>query len=151
MVQTYSENNNIYSVDMMFAYIHLFKPEIITINIKDILSNLDYKCWGDTSKKIYYSPMDVINNIKNKKYADEVERITNADLKYPIIMDGKYIVDGMHRLSKAYILGKKTIKVYKFTKAQMKKFIIDTNINWNSVDQLKTYDYIELFYKRFCK
>ena len=27
MVQTFSDNNKIYSVDMMFAYINIFKPK----------------------------------------------------------------------------------------------------------------------------
>ena len=29
MVQTYSDNNKIYSVDMMFAYINIYKPKIM--------------------------------------------------------------------------------------------------------------------------
>ncbi len=48
MVHTYSNSNNIYSVDMMLAYINIYKPKklIVEINIDDYLSTLKYKGWG---------------------------------------------------------------------------------------------------------
>jgi hypothetical protein len=43
---------------------------------------MNYKGWGDPKKKIFYSANMVLNN--PKKYKDEMKRIKNADLKYPI-------------------------------------------------------------------
>ncbi|MEK6847126.1 MAG: hypothetical protein AABY16_03080 [Nanoarchaeota archaeon] len=57
--------------------------------------------------------IDIINN--PKKYKEEYERTMKADLKYPIdIMENKgrwLILDGLHRLMKAYILKMKSVKV----------------------------------------
>ena len=49
--QTFSNNKNIYSVDMMFAYINIFKPKSIKIPISELLKNLEGKSWGDPKKK----------------------------------------------------------------------------------------------------
>ena len=34
MIQLFSDDNKIYSVDMMIAYIHMFKPLKVKINIQ---------------------------------------------------------------------------------------------------------------------
>jgi hypothetical protein len=49
MPQIFSDNKKIYSVDMMFAYINIFKPTYTKIKIDQLLHNLEYKGWGDTS------------------------------------------------------------------------------------------------------
>jgi len=143
-------DKKIYSVDMMFAYINLYKPKYISVPLDQLLHELDGRCWGDPSKNIYYSPMDVLKNPKSKKYSKEIERINKADLRYSIIMDKNYIVDGMHRLTKAYLLGKKKLKVYQLNPV-MNKFLIDKNKNWKKVDNISLYEYLILFHKRFCK
>ena len=67
-----------------------------------------------------------------EKYKNDYDRIINAELKYPIIMDTKgNIFDGVHRYFKAKILNKKYIKVYKFSDGLLNKFIIDKNKNHN--------------------
>ena len=151
MVQTYSSNKKIYSVDMMFSYLNLFSYPVTTIDIKKYLYTLDFKGWGDPSKNIFYSPMDVINNPNNKEYANEINRIKEADLSYPIIADSKHIIDGVHRLTKAYLNGNKTLKAYIFSKQLMNKFLINNKGDWNKVNKIQTYHYIQLFYQRFCK
>ena len=111
MVHTYSDSKNIYSVDLMLAYINIFKPNdlIISIDISNYLTTLEYKGWGDPKTKTFYSPLDVINN--PKKYRDEYNRINEANLNYPIIISPNgHIIDGHHRIIKAYLLGKKYIK-----------------------------------------
>lgn len=59
--------------------------------------NLDICAWGGTETMygfIYHA-----------------KRIVNTDLKYPIIINDKgRIVDGYHRIAKAIILGRETIK-----------------------------------------
>ena len=44
-----------------------------------------------------------------------MQAVNNADLKYPIIMDEDgEIMDGRHRIMKAILTGKKTIKAVRF-------------------------------------
>ena len=124
----------------MFAYINIFKPEITKIKLDIINYNMDTKGWGDGN----ISVNDVLKN--PKKYKDDYNRINNANLKYPIIMDTKgNIFDGVHRYFKAKILNKKCLKVYKFSDNLLNKFIIDKNKNHNVKFELNAY--IELFYK----
>lgn len=48
-------------------------------------------------------------NIRSFVY--HMERVNNANLDYPVILDNEgYICDGWHRVSKAMLLGKITIK-----------------------------------------
>lgn len=152
MTRTYSSNNNIYSVDMMFSYLDLFDHDVVKINIDDLIHSLEYKGWANwvnkkPKKSDYYSAMDVINN--QKKYKKEMVRINDADLKYPIIIYGNNIVDGVHRLAKAYLLGKKYINAHIFDRNLMRKFLINNKGNWKNVDNIETSDYIKLFIKRF--
>ena len=96
--------------------------------------------------------MDVIKNPKNKKYKDDNNRIKKANLNYPIMIDDKNnIIDGVHRLSKAYSQNKKYIKAYVFDKEIMKKFLVNNNGNWKKIDNMEIYQYIELFHKKFYK
>ena len=142
MPHTTSKGKHVYSVDLMFAYINIFKPEIHKINLDSVNYDVNAKCWGDGN----ISVNDVLQN--PKKYKDDYDRINNANLKYPIIMDFKgNIFDGVHRYIKAKKLNKKTIKVYLFNNELLKNFIIDKNSNYNK--KLEINEYIELFYKKF--
>lgn len=147
MPQTFSDNNKIYSVDMMFAYIHLFKPKHTLLEVSDFLSTLEYKGWGGIKKSIAYSPRDVLAN--PKKYKNEIDMIEEADLKYPIIVHNGNIVDGVHRLCKSVLMNKRKIKAYEFDKALMAKFLINNEKDWDAVDNLKLHELIVLFVKRF--
>ena len=91
MPHTTSKGKNVYSVDLMHAYINIFKPKINKINIKDIIYDMDVKGWDNNT-----SVNDVLKN--PRKYKDDYDRIIKANLKYPIIMDTKLnIYDGVHR------------------------------------------------------
>ena len=147
MPQTFSDNKKIYSVDMMFAYINIFKPKYTKIKTDQLLHNLEYKGLGDPKINLFYSPKQVLDN--PKKYKDEIKRINEANLKYPIIVYNNNIVDGVHRLTKSFLLNKKTIKAYIFDDKTIKNFIIDKNKDWNKVDKIQIYNYIELFIKKF--
>ena len=151
MVQTFSNNNSIYSVDMMFAYLKQNSYPITKINMEEYLDTLEYQGWGDPGKNIHYSALDVINN--PKKYTDDYKRILKADLSYPIIIsDEGYIVDGVHRLSKAYLEKKEEISAYIFDKNLMEKFkLLDkTDDAWDKIDNMKIYEIINLYHQRFC-
>ena len=148
MVKTYSDKKNIYSVDMMFSYVNNFKHKTVNVQIKDLLFNLDFKGWY-SDELGSYAPVDVIDN--PKKYPEEVKRIKNADLKYPIMLHDNYIVDGVHRTIKAMLQGKKTIKAYQFPTKLMKKFLINSTGNWKEAIKIEPYELIDLFHKRFAK
>lgn len=57
---------------------------------------------------------------------DHFQRIRNADLKYPIILnaDGSYVMDGMHRLLKVWLSGMTHVKVVQFEKDPRPKYTI---------------------------
>lgn len=153
MVQTYSDDKYIYSVDLMFVYIHYHKPKYIKIKVADLLDNLNHNGWNDdpnNDPKYAFSANDVMNN-PDEHEADFL-RIMNADLSYPIIITrNNNIVDGIHRLSKAYLEKKKYIKAYTFDSKLMKKFIITKKGNWDLVNDLRSYNLIMLYIERFLK
>ena len=151
MVQSYSDNKYIYSVDMMFAYIHFHKLKSIKQKInKNMLEKLDHEVWGNPIKNIKFSPNAVL--INPKKYRKDYDRINDADLQYPIIMDQDgNIIDGVHRLTKAVLLDKKYINAYIFDKKLMKKFIIAKKDQWDKVEEYKIHEYIILYVERFKK
>lgn len=141
MPQTFSDDKKIYSVDMMFSYIDIFGPKCQNIEVKKLIKNLEFDSWGGNLEK--YSPLDVLEDPTNKKYVDEIKRIENANLSYPIIVYNNFIVDGVHRLTKSYLLKKKNIKAYVFSSSLMNKFLINNR-------KMKEYDLITLFFQRFC-
>lgn len=149
MVQTYSDGKTIYSVDMMFAYISVFKPRSRKIKVESYEKTLDFNGWGDPSKGVKYSPKDVLET--PSKFKDEINRIEKADMSFPIIVTSKgYVVDGVHRLTKAVMQNIKNMRAYTFDDETMRKFVINRNGNWKNVDAMRTDNFISLFYKRFC-
>ena len=84
MSQYYSDDTHIYSVDMMFAYIHKHKPPTVLVATSNLKTNLEYDCWADPITNIQYSPMAVITN--PELYPNEYTRIVDVDLAYPIIL-----------------------------------------------------------------
>lgn len=142
MPRTTSKGKNVYSVDLMFAYINIFNPEITTISLNEINYDMDTKGWGNVN----ISVNDVLKN--PKKYKDDYNKIIDAKLSYPIIMDTKgNILDGVHRFIKSKLLKNKTIKTYIFDDKILKKFIINKSGNYNP--NIEINEYIELFYDRF--
>lgn len=141
-IEYFSDEKYKYSTGLMFAYINLCKPKKEKLNLDDLKFNLEYNCWANNVR-----PIDVLNDMKNKKYKDEVARIKKANIKYPIILDSNYnILDGVHRYVKHIAENKKTINVYIFDKTLMKKFIIGKRDEENKLD---LHDFIALFNKRF--
>lgn len=54
-------------------------------------------------------------NLTMRDMVMHIRAVENADLKYPIILDEDgELMDGRHRLMKAILLGKKTIKAVRF-------------------------------------
>jgi hypothetical protein len=144
--KTYSDEKYIYSVDMMMAYVNTHKLPVQKINIKDNLWQIEQSVWGD------YSPADVLKRPTLKKYADNIQRIRESDLSYPIFMTSKHqIIDGYHRFLKAVEKGDTTIKAYLFEPALMRKFIVNKELDYPAVHQRMTiHKLLELYQKRFC-
>lgn len=143
-LEYHSDGKYNYSTALMFSYINIFKPKKVKLDIKKLSFNLYYECWENNVR-----PIDVMNDIKNKKYADEVKRIKKSDTKFPIIIDtNNNIIDGVHRYIKYILNKKKTINVIMFDEKMMKKFIIS---KYNEKKECQICDMIELFIKRFIK
>lgn len=79
-----------------------------------------------------------IYNLKSREviehpemYKEEYERTMKADLTYPIdIMENKgrwLILDGLHRLLKAYMQGNKTVMVRKIPREKIPEITKETN------------------------
>jgi len=89
------------------------------MDIKELIWHFDIPFWGHYQLK----PIDVINN--PSEYEEEYKRIMDSDLKYPLdIMFWKerwLLLDGLHRLTKASILGMKTINVRKIPQEDISK------------------------------
>jgi len=103
----------------------------------------DFKIKFKVSDVIDLSKDKEVKNVKLKdihynfegRVEDESKtnkRVMGSSLKYPILVvkndDDKIfaILDGTHRLQKAYLLKKKTIKAKVFTKDELEKFRVDT-------------------------
>jgi hypothetical protein len=144
MPHSTSDGNKIYSVDMMFAFINIFKPAPIKVRVANFIYLLKYAGWGDL--KLKYSPIDVMADPAS--YMEDYNKIINADMSYPIIVAGGKIRDGMHRLAHAYLNKIDVIDAYDLTNVYA-KFLINDNDDWQYVDNLSICNYIELFYERF--
>ena len=87
--------------------------------------------WDDTDGE-NFTPMELLNDWDNPKYAHHRQRVENADLKYPLLVwhdldvgGGYKIIDGMHRLTKAVMEKKDYVMVKELTTKDflsMKKF-----------------------------
>jgi hypothetical protein len=69
-MEYFSDDKYKYSTALMFAYINLCNHHKTKLNVDNLKFNLEYNCWENNVR-----PIDVINNMKNKKYKDEVFRI----------------------------------------------------------------------------
>jgi len=145
-LKTWHDYKNIYSVDMMFAYLNSVKHPVSKLSVESLLPQLSVKVWGD------WSPMDVLEKMEMKKYQANAKRIRDANMSYPIIVTGSHtIVDGYHRVAKAYMEGKKEIRAHVFDAALMKKCMLVKGMDFGKLNSLAVYDIVELWNKRFCE
>lgn len=144
--KTFSDETHIYSVDMMMAYVNTHKLQTVPFDLEENHWQIEQPVWGD------YSPADVLKHPEKKKYIDNIRRIKDADLSYPIFVTSKgQIIDGYHRVLRALKDGKKTMKSYVFDAVLMKKFILQKDLDFVAVHQrMAIHDLLELYVKRFC-
>jgi disulfide oxidoreductase YuzD len=145
--KTFHNYKSIYSVDMMLCYINTHGHKKQKLLVEDFVPQLKEKGWGQ------WSLMDVIEKMHLKKYKEDAERIKKANLEYPIIVTGNHsIVDGYHRIAKAYLEKKKHIDAYVFDSELMNKFILSKDMNFIKVHtDTEIHTLLELWTKRFCK
>lgn len=60
----------------------------------------------------------LVINLSNN-HPEEMEKIINSNLKYPIILHDEWLVDGHHRLLKSVLLHKRVISVVYISNAQL--------------------------------
>jgi hypothetical protein len=144
--KTYSDEKHIYSVDMMMAYVNTNKIKVAKMSLQENLWQLDQPVWGD------YSSTDVLAHPEKKKYRENIQRIKQADLSFPIFVTSTHqIIDGYHRFLKAVKQNETTIKAYVFDTTLMKKFIVNKELDYPAVHQrLQIHELLELYSKRFC-
>lgn len=141
MSATFIDDKYIYSIDMIYAYINIFKFESENINIDKLIFNLDFTCWKNKLK-----PNTVLDNMSNDKYKVYINQIKNENLDLPIIInEHNIVIDGMYKLAHAKMKNKKTIKVYVIDNLLMKKFKILKNNQIDKINSIKICDYIEIF------
>lgn len=94
---------------------HTFIENNKTYNVKDLIKasenceefdlhldslDLDMCCWSNLKTGSFYT------------FLEHAKRVREANLKYPVIQTPQgYICDGWHRIAKAILQGKETIKV----------------------------------------
>ena len=149
-ISSFSINGKIYSVDLLF---YLLKDGLIpskTVPFHKFKKFLGGKVWGNpVNWKERFSPKDVLNH--PKKYPSHYRRIKKADLRYAILVsESLKILDGYHRLTKAYLLKKKKIKVKILKRKLLEgvKLAEDTKEGWDQVDRLQKKDLRKIYQAR---
>lgn len=145
-MQTYSNEKAVYSVDMMLAYLNTHKHPVVKLPMSDFTWQLEQDVWGG------WSPADVLKRMDGKKWAMNANRIRHADLSYPVIVTGEHVlVDGYHRVAKAFQHGDTHVKAYVFDAALLRKFIIDKELVHRKASlTMEIWQILELYAKRFC-
>lgn len=129
MVQIAWRDHGIYNVKKLWK--HTNNEKIHTVDMSKLKHNLNKDLWTVfvKGKKKYITPMQVIKNPKISPV--DSEKIKEADTKYPILVyDDKGdmdILDGLHRLAKLYLLGKKRAKIRYITDDILDKARITNN------------------------
>jgi hypothetical protein len=75
--------------------------EVRSVPLTKVIHNLSYQCWSDKDN-LGIMPWMVLTD-RGVNFARHERRIQEAELSYAIIITEDYdIMDGMHRLCKAY-------------------------------------------------
>ena len=104
------------------------KLPVVEMDVKELLWHFDIPFWEKEDTDDYnLTPREVIKGGHGTK--GHRNKIHAADLQYPIdIMKNKgrwLILDGLHRLVKAYESGHKTVRVRKVPRKEISKILID--------------------------
>jgi len=111
----------------VYKLIHLLedRPSEET-SVDQLKEQIGGNCWTDNNDE-RLSPQDLINKVgesrdfyavaeKHPELTEHLRRLSAVDFTYPILMHEGHIIDGMHRVAKAFIENKQTINVIKIDK-----------------------------------
>jgi len=139
--QTFTSNGVTFDVSQVWAYCEDIKPK--KTKVSDIEHLLKDKCWDYKDKRI--SPMEVLDD--QEKYAEHFKRTNEANLDFAIVIwnelfleksknkteyiqqEDCHVVDGLHRLLKAYSQGFEHIDIVELENEDMKDILTDIYIN----------------------
>jgi hypothetical protein len=98
--------------------LHALELPVRTLPVSALAVHLTLPYWRLGDQPFQLTPQDVMND--PARYAEQYRRTWQADLTYPIVLcdrAGKppMILDGVHRLLKAVLLGQRTIVARMFT------------------------------------
>lgn len=107
------------------------KLSTVEMDIKELLWHFDAPWWpNDNGERWTIKPWDVIRQNEGSK--NEQIKMEKADLLYPIdILENKgkwLILDGLHRLAKAYKHGQEKVGVRIIPRERLSEIIIDDPI-----------------------
>ena len=112
----------------------LLNIPVVNFEIGNLIWNFNLPLWGKDGESWNLTPWDVINKIPGS--ASQRKRVENVDMTYPILViekNGKWlIIDGVHRLVRAYLDGQKMISAKIITQDLVDKYpwkIDSKNIN----------------------
>ncbi len=92
------------------------------MSIKKLEWMFNIPFWNKGKGSYNLTPNEVA--INPKKHKKEYQRVMNADLRYPLdimLNKGRWLMlDGLHRLVKAKILGWEKVKVRKISRSKIK-------------------------------
>lgn len=138
--ELYCNGYGIYSVYMMIKYFKYNKYPISALYVSSLEKNLGYECWGDNhnnGKK--YSPKTVMEEA-SPLFEYEKKRINQSELKYPIIICDGYVIDGMHRLSKAFSYKHTIINAYVIDNDLFSKFLLSIDLSDKGIKTVENYN-----------
>lgn len=104
---TYSDESGVYDV---YTIIDFSKKSVSQlIPLQQLMHNLEQYCWGDDTYKI--RPKDLLTTRRTELDRYHYQKSLHSDLRHPIILNNDLtVIDGMHRLLKATIVGKHSIR-----------------------------------------
>ena len=138
---------------MMISFCDIFKPKETKYNVNELFETIrNHNAWSNNDGDVY-SPQMVLDNPSNKKYKDDIKRIRDSNLKYPIIIvkDKKEfsVANGYHRIIKAKQQGKKDIRTIVFDYKMLEKFYLLPEKDFDELNERPVFEIINLFVERF--
>jgi hypothetical protein len=101
---------------------------VVDFEINKLMWNFDLPFWAkDGTDDWNLTPWDVVKKIEGSD--DHQKRVEQANLQFPILLlnkDGRWlIIDGVHRLVKAFQAKQQTIKAKIFSEAEVTQSLIN--------------------------
>jgi hypothetical protein len=87
------------------------------IPLEDLRWNLYHKVWGTPYQSYNFAPIELLNDFDNPNFAYHKARVLKADLRFYCVTvvhpvyQRYFIYDGYHRLTKAFLNGKKKVRI----------------------------------------